>query len=758
MQQRLSIRLQGALQGVGFRPFVHRLAAEERLTGWVLNSPEGVLIDVEGDPAALESFHHRLQNELPPHAFIQSLERTLLDPAGYAEFLIRPSRQGEAAGAIVLPDIAPCPDCLRELLDPEDRRYRYPFINCTRCGPRFTIIRTLPYDRPNTSMADFPLCAECAAEYGNPADRRFHAQPVACPACGPHLTYVTTGGVPEADRDEALGRAVALVREGGILALKGVGGFHLIVRADDADAVGRLRTRKQREEKPFALMVAGVEQAAEICRMSHAERRALCAPEAPIVLFESDPSARTRIAANVAPENPLRGVLLPSSPLHVLFLRDLGLPVVATSGNLSEEPICTGNDEALTRLGPLADGFLMHNRPILRHADDSILRIVDGEPMVLRRARGIAPLPVTLPRPTERTVLAVGAHLKNTVALARGSNCFLSQHIGDLSTADAHDAFHAAASDMQGMFGTASAVACDMHPDYLSSVHAQSLGVPVVSVQHHAAHVAACMAENELDGPCLGVSWDGTGYGADGTIWGGEFFLHEEGVFRRVATILRFRLPGGEHAAREPRRSALGMLAAAGMADRPQSLPAGACTPGEREQFLRMVESGLNSPWTTSAGRLFDGAASLLGLRHRSAFEGQAAMRLEFAAAASRSQKCYAMSLSAGDGPVVINWTPAVLGMLEDRNAGAAVEDCAYAFHAGLAAAIADVAGRVGQERVLLTGGCFQNRLLTELTSAALRSRGFRVYRHQRVPPNDGGISLGQAYAAVLAAARTDHQ
>ncbi|MCX8103930.1 MAG: carbamoyltransferase HypF, partial [Candidatus Bipolaricaulota bacterium] len=556
---RLKIAIHGAVQGVGFRPFVYRLAIELKLTGWVLNSAQGVFIEAEGTKEQLEEFVRRLERDKPPRAFLQSLEASWLDPVGYTAFEIRHSDESGQKIAFILPDIATCPDCWREIFDPNNRRYRYPFTNCTNCGPRFSIIEALPYDRPNTTMKIFRMCPDCQAEYENPLDRRFHAQPNACPQCGPHLELWDAKGTVLAQHDDALCQAAEAIRVGQIIAVKGLGGFHLICDARNDDAVQELRRRKHREEKPFALMYPSLELVQAHCEVSPLEERALTSPEAPIVLMRRRESVQ--IASSVAPRNPYLGIMLPYTPLHHLLMAELGFPVVATSGNLSDEPICTDEHEALIRLKEIADLFLVHNRPIARHVDDSIVRIVGSQELVLRRARGFAPLPITLRNPERRTVLAVGAHLKNTVALAVGSTVFISQHIGDLETAEAFGAFQRVIQDFERLYDAQpSVIAHDLHPDYLSTQYAQGRKPRTVGVQHHYAHVLACMAENELDSSVLGVSWDGTGYGLDGTIWGGEFLRATRESFTRVAHLRTFRLPGGERAIQEPRRSALGVL------------------------------------------------------------------------------------------------------------------------------------------------------------------------------------------------------
>ena len=751
--RRMHMTVRGAVQGVGFRPFVFRLATDLGLTGWVLNSPQGVFLDVEGPLPALNAFLLRIGQEKPPHSFIQSLEHSLLDPAGYTEFAIRPSQDAGTKSALVLPDIAPCPDCLREIFDPSDRRYLYPFTNCTNCGPRYSILRSLPYDRPNTTMASFSMCPICRAEYEDPRNRRFHAQPNACPVCGPQLALWDTAGTTLAAGLDALRLAAARVREGNIVALKGVGGFQLIADARNEEAVSTLRLRKHREEKPFALMVPDLVAARQLCDVGELEARLLESSEAPIVLLRSRTPGDSAVASNIAPGNPFLGLMLPSSPLHHIFLRELAFPIVATSGNVSDEPICTDNHDALRRLGGMADLFLVHDRPIHRHVDDSVLRIVLGRELVMRRARGYAPLPVSTSAEAP-PLLAVGPHLKNTVAVCRNGDVFISQHIGDLETEQSLEAFHRETVSLQELFGIHPLqVVSDLHPDYLSTRAARESGLPLLSVQHHWAHVASCMAENGLEGDLLGVSWDGTGYGTDGTVWGGEFLLPHEGSFRRAAHLRTFPLPGSEAAVREPRRAASGVLWELWGPEfaLPETLLR-AFTPGEMNLLRQMLARRVNTPLTSSAGRLFDAVASLLDVRQRCTFEGQAAMELEYLADRGTDDRVYPFAARqvSHEETLLVDWGPMIEALLDDTASGVPRATIALRFHATLAAIVVHVAGEMGRERVLLTGGCFQNRILTERTVLGLEKAGFRPYWHQRVPPNDGGIALGQIHAAAL--------
>ena len=731
MRERWRLEARGAVQGVGFRPFVYRLARESGLDGFVANDPRGAAIEVEGPLAKLEGFVARLEAELPPPAAVHQLRRTRIAPGGERGFRILASTERGERTAQVLADLATCEACLAEVLDPADRRHAYPFANCTRCGPRFSIVRALPWDRPNTTMERFALCPACRAEYEDPRDRRFHAQPNACPACGPRLAlWAADGRVLGGDPLEGAARALC---DGAIVAVKGLGGFHLMADAADGAAVTRLRSRKPRREKPFALMVRDLAQARALCRVDAAATQALASPEAPILLLPRRPGAP--VHESVAPGNPYLGVMLPATPLHHLLLRRVGRPLVATSGNLSEEPICTDERDALARLAGIADLLLVHDRPIARHVDDSVAWIAAGETRLLRRARGFAPRPV----PVEAELpplLAVGGHLKSSVALGVGRQVFVSQHLGDLETPEALGAFERVIEDFLRLYEVAPvAVAHDLHPDYASTRWALASGLRCIPVQHHHAHLAACLAENGCAGPVLGVVWDGTGYGPDGTIWGGEFLVGSAAGFRRVAHLRPFRLPGGDAAVREPRRSALALLHEIGEEIEPEVL-------------RRMIEKGIHAPLTSSAGRLFDGVAALVGPWQRTSFEGQAAMGLEHLVDPAVGD-AYPLDVVGEE----LDWRPLVEALLDDRRRGAAPGAMAARFHNALVEGIVAVARAVGEPAVALSGGCFQNRVLLERAAARLAAEGFRVLLHRHVPPSDGGISLGQV---AVAAARLD--
>jgi hydrogenase maturation protein HypF len=755
--QRLRLAIQGAVQGVGFRPFLLRLATELSLVGWVCNTARGVLLEVEGDSLQLQDFLARLEQDKPVHADIQGVESAFLEPAGYTTFQIRPSDGEGAKRTLILPDYATCRECVREIFEPKNRRYQYPFTNCTHCGPRFSIIEALPYDRPNTTMRGFTMCPACRVEYENPLDRRFHAQPNACPRCGPQLELWDAGGKILAIHHQALLQAADLLRGGAIVAVKGLGGFHLLVDARLEDAVRALRSRKGREAKPFALMCPNLEAAKRLCEVSAQEEELLCSPESPIVCLRRLPASAAEVAPSVAPDNPYLGIMLPYTPLHHLLMDELGVPIVATSGNLSEEPICTDEHEAIHRLAGLAEVFLVHNRPIARHVDDSVVRVLLGRELVLRRARGYAPLPIRLAEPIP-SVLAVGAHLKNTIALSLGRDVFVSQHIGDLETAQAFAAFQEVGKSLRQMYDLRpSAVVCDRHPDYLSTQFAQKSGLPLVAVQHHYAHVLACMAENHLNGTVLGVSWDGTGYGLDHTIWGGEFIRVTQSGFHRVAHLRTFSLPGGEKAVRQPRRTALGLLYEIFGGDlftMRHLAPLQAFTPAEVAVLRTMLQKNINTPRTSSAGRLFDAIAALIGLHEIVQFEGQAAQHLEFALDGIETNERYNVdildsSASSLQAPLIVDWAPLVRGMLDDIRRRVERGRIAAKFHNTLVEAIITVARRVGEERVVLTGGCFQNKYLTERAVNRLQSEHFCAYWHRQIPPHDGGIAVGQIVAAA---------
>ena len=739
------------MQGVGFRPFVHRLATAEQLSGFVHNTGDGVLVEAEGPAPALERFLARLDADPPPHATITNRQTIPLPPQGDTGFTIAPSIATQTGPATVTPDLATCPDCLREVVDPTNRRYRYPFTTCVNCGPRYSVIAALPYDRARTSMHAFPLCAACHAEYTDPASRRFHAESIACPTCGPQLAFWTASGAITATHDAALRDAATALRDGAIIALKGLGGFQLLADATNDDAIRRLRARKHRPRKPFALMVASCDAAAALAHITDTERDLLAAPEAPIVLLRACTNA-TPIAASVAPATPRLGIMLPCTPLHHLLLRELPFPVVATSGNRGDEPIVTDETDALNQLAEIADAFLVHNRPILHRIDDSVVRVIGGREVVLRRARGYAPRPILHPPLTAPTI-ALGGQQKSAIAIGAAGRLILGPHIGDLTAATTCTAFADMLADLPALHAVAPAtIACDTHPDYHSTQVALDHGAPVTQVPHHLAHVLSGMIDNGIDAPVLGITWDGTGDGNDGTIWGGECLAVTATTFRRIAHLRPFRLPGGEAAVREPRRAALGLLHAMGEdLSRTDLPPVAAFTKRERSIIETMLTRGVNAPLTSSAGRLFDAVAALLGLCQVASFEAEAAMAVEYAA--DRAHPTAALPppiLRATAGPSLIDWQPTLASLIARRASGTAPEPLAAALHDALAAAIVDVARHAGLPRVLLTGGCFQNARLTECAIDRLREAGFVPYWHRHIPPNDGGLAAGQlAFAAT---------
>ena len=750
----------GIVQGVGFRPFVYRLARTHGLSGWVRNTPAGVEIEVQGAAEALASFSCALADEAPPLAVINSISSEDIPLADEHAFSILSSGTGAAAIQIA-PDSALCGDCLRELFDPVDRRYRYPFITCTNCGPRYSIITGIPYDRPKTTMAGFPLCPDCLAEYHDPGNRRFHAQPVACPACGPQVQLVDALGNVLIEKDAALLRAVELLQKGAILAVKGIGGYHLAVDACNQGAVQRLRERKKRDEKPFAIMAADLATARRLALLGEMEQRLLTGPESPVVIVRKAPGCP--VSTLVAPNNGWLGLMLPYAPIHHLLFAPqqpsepttLFQALVMTSANVSDEPICYEDRDALQRLAGIADYFLLHNRPINIREDDSVMRVFQGKPLFYRRARGYAPRAVRLPFDVP-PLLAVGAELKGAICLAHGEHAFLSQHIGDLQNSSTCDSFRHTIEHLSTILEIAPAtVARDLHPDYLSSVYAAESGLPVVTVQHHHAHMAACMAENGLAGEVIGIVFDGTGLGSDGTIWGGEFLSGGYGGVQRSGHLRPLPLPGGDAAVREPWRMALACLyqalgEQAFYLDHPVALR---LAEQEKSLFSAMLAKGINSPLTSSCGRLFDAVAALLNIRHIVSYDGQAAIELESLAETSEDVALYPFEIVRADGsPFQLDFTPLFTAILSDMAAGAPTATIARRFHTTMATASVEtccrISGETGLDRIVLSGGVFQNRLLSEMVYTGLTERGLQVFTHRLVPPNDGGVALGQAAIA----------
>ncbi|QID33163.1 carbamoyltransferase HypF [Pampinifervens florentissimum] len=745
MLERLCVSIKGAVQGVGFRPFVYRLAKELGLRGFVINDSRGVYIEVEGERRVLEEFLIKLNREKPTLARIHSVDFSFLQPAGYSDFEIKESSDTGQKEVFVLPDMSTCEDCLKELFDPSDRRYLYPFINCTNCGPRFTIIDSLPYDRPNTTMKFFKMCYECEREYHEPSNRRFHAQPNACPECGPWLSLYSSEGKLIAERDEALTLTLKLLRDGKIVAVKGVGGFHLMCDATREEVVSLLRDRKRRKEKPFAVMFRDLSQLKKYAEPSELELLLLTLPERPIVLTKY----KGGLAPSVAPGLKRLGAFLPYSPLHHILLRGLDFPLVATSGNFSEEPIVIDNEEALKGLSKLSDFILLHNRDIKRRCDDSVVKVIGGVPTPIRRSRGYAPMPVGLPFSLKRKVLAVGGMLKNTFALAFGGRVIISQHVGDVENLETLKAFEEMVFDLMRLYEfEPEVVVCDMHPRYETTRWAEGFSVekalPLVRVQHHFAHILSCMAENQLRDKVLGIAWDGTGYGEDGTLWGGEFLECDYSSYMRLFHFRPFRLIGGERAVKEPRRVALSILFEL-FHEEALDLDLHTLRCFEEKELKNLYiawKRGINSPYTSSVGRLFDAVASLLNIRHTLSYEGQASMMLEDLYDYS-VKDTYPFELKDG----IIDWKLMFLALIEEREPVRAVSR----FINTLAHICLRVAQEVSLERVCLSGGVMQNDPLVSKIKELLESAGFRVYTHQKVPPNDGGLSLGQAVFGGLA-------
>jgi len=768
---RRQIRVRGVVQGVGFRPFVYRLAQEEHLSGFIGNDTDGVLIEIEGPSASLDAFIGRLLSEAPPLSRVDSLDIDDAEPNGETAFRIVASEVLGRVSTGIPADAATCPDCRHELLAPHDRRYRYPFLNCTNCGPRFTITRRIPYDRPQTSMAEFRMCPACQAEYDDPANRRFHAQPNACWDCGPQLTLTNSAGeaIPSAD---VVSDVIARLAAGQILAIKGIGGFHLSVDATNDAAVMRLRQRKHRYGKPLAVMVRDLDAARSLCELSDAEATLLATSMRPIVLLCRRAQSDIPIAAVVAPGIPWLGLFLPYAPLHHLLFSDGQMKaLVMTSANLSEEPIAIDNDEARTRLGAIADAFVLHNREILQRCDDSVAAVVDGAPQIIRRARGYVPLGIALPIEAP-PLLAVGGHLKNVFALARGRFVYQSQHLGDLENITGLDFFRESLDHLMRTFEIEPEVVVhDLHPGYLSTQWAQEWaaerGLRLIAVQHHFAHVAGCMAEHGVDSDFIGLSLDGTGYGTDGRIWGGEVLIghlsgEQAGSFERSAHLDYVPMPGGEAAIREPWRMALGHMSAAGfdIASAEISELLGA-KPADASVLSRMIERGINTPLTSSCGRLFDAVAALVLKRMQVDYEAQAAIELEGVAIDEQYDVAhdarYALDLRSGDWanrvPTTISAAKLWGAVVDDLRAGRPSPQIAAQFHAAVAAsfvrAVVLARSATGIRQVALSGGCMHNRCLVRLLRTGLEAEGFQVLQHLQVSPGDGGLSYGQAAVAA---------
>ena len=735
--QAAEVKIKGIVQGVGFRPFIHRLVRERGLKGTIRNTSSGVTMELEGEEESIRRFLADLPTEAPPLAVIESITSREIPWKGFKAFTIIGSERQNERNTLISPDISICPDCLRELKDPADRRYRYPFINCTNCGPRFTIIEDVPYDRPKTSMKAFPMCPDCEREYHDIENRRYHAQPDCCPVCGPEVTYLDAAGctVP----GDALELARNALKAGKILAVKGLGGFHLACRCDEPAIAAELRRRKQRDEKPFAVMCRDAEAARKICEVSDAEEKILTGARRPIVLLQKRSKGYDHLS-----ENGYIGVMLPYTPLHVLLFGDDIDMLIMTSANLSDTPIQKDNEEAVEALRGIADGFLLHNRVIQTRCDDSLCWVLDGHEYFARRSRGYVPQPVTVPQ-LERHLLACGAEQKASFCAAKGEHAFLSQHIGDLKNLETLEHYEKQIRHFERLFDIhPELLVCDLHPDYLSTRYAQERAereqIPLRQVQHHHAHMAACMADNGLTGPCIGLIWDGTGLGTDGTSWGAECLVGDYTGFRRLGSILPIPLIGGDRAVKEPYRVAFALLKAAGWE-----------TDGIRDavRLEKQLKAGLNCPRSSGMGRLFDGAAAILGTKELCNYEGQAAILLEAAAGESGEHFPVCFVPDENDTELLrFDWRPMIRALAAERQAGAAVPVLAAKFMNTLiemaAEQAADAAEKTGIRQVVLSGGSFQNQYVMQRLPNRLHARGLEVYHHRRVSCNDEGLSLGQ--------------
>ncbi len=724
-----------------------RLARRYGQNGWIANSTDGVTIAIEGTPEDQSAFLHDLTNRLPPFADIRSQFISEVPLAGYTSFTIQNSLNDGQGSVFILPDMATCRDCLQDIFDNSSRFYRYPFTSCSYCGPRYSILHSQPFDRIRTAMAGFRLCEECESDYRSIDSRRFHAQTLACPKCGPQLSFLDASGRVSSVQFYALTEAVRQLREGRIIAMKGIGGFQLLADAGNDSAVERLRVRKHRPHKPFAVMVKDLSEVNDLCVMTEPERRALTSPAAPIVLLKRvNMSQFDKAGRLVAPDSNLLGLMLPYSPLHHLLLNDFGSPLVVTSGNRQDEPLCIDDRQALDRLGAIADGYLTHNRPILRPLDDSIVRSLNGKPALLRRARGYCTMPIALHGFPSADMTAVGGQLKSTVAVSKNGQAMLSQYLGDLDNDASRQLFQSTLTDLEQLYRVApERVLHDCHLGYASTRYAEDWPGTKIPVQHHYAHALSCMTEHGLEPPVFAVVWDGTGLGDDGTLWGGEFLQIDSQGYRRFAHFRSFPLPGGVQAIREPRRAALGVLHEV-LGDKAFDLPSLSFTDEELAMLKIALEKHLNCPRSTSGGRLFDAVASLLGLCRINSYEGQAASMLENCAGNAIAGESYEFQVVPGR-PAVIDWELTVTGLLNDI-ACLPPATIAVKFHNTLVHMICAIARMAGLRNVVLSGGCFQNALLVEKSVSALTAEGFTVYCHERIPPNDGGLALGQLAAA----------
>lgn len=749
------VSVNGIVQGVGFRPFVYQLAAAHNLKGEVSNTSSGVAIHIEGAEKAVDSFIDSLKNSPPALARITELTLSPADLKNYKTFLISKSNNTGDTSTLISPDVSVCDDCLKELFDPEDRRYRYPFINCTNCGPRYTIIDDIPYDRPNTSMKNFIMCEKCRQEYDDPFNRRFHAQPNGCENCGPGVELYDNQK-QKIDRSNPVKECIGLLKQGFIVAVKGLGGFHLAVDADNDDAVRTLRKRKMREEKPFAVMSSSMEQVRQFALIKDGQEAFLQSMERPIVLLDKKRDAQ--LSGHVAPGNRYYGVMLPSTPLHYLLLENSFRGLVMTSGNMSEEPIAIDNEDAFSRLKNIADYFLIHNRDILIRCDDSIISLASGAPNIIRRSRGYVPVPVFLKNKIP-SVLGCGAELKSSICITKNDKAFLSQHIGDLENRLSYDFFRHTIEHMKRILNIEpELIACDLHPDYLSTGYAlEQQDIPVIKVQHHHAHIAGCMAENKIDGQVIGLSFDGTGYGTDGTIWGGEILITGFKSFRRTATILPTAMPGSAAAIKEPWRMGISYLFKKYGNDLLNlDIPLLKSIPEKNVKIItEMISKNINSPLTTSLGRLFDGVSAICGIRTHVHNEGQAAMDLEMAAAPD-AEGFYEYDRFIDNDIYLVNPDRIIGGIVEDLQKKISTGIISAKFHETLIRLYTELCNKIsadaGLDRVVLSGGVFQNSVFTRGLAASLEKNGLKVFTHRLVPANDGGISLGQAMVAACSA------
>lgn len=733
------INIQGTVQGVGFRPFVYRLAHELNIKGWIVNSSAGVEIEAEGDDIDVENFLIRLKNDKPINSTINDFKYVNSDTKNFVKFEIKESNNTAIKTALILPDLATCPDCLNEIFNPGERRYLYPFTNCTNCGPRFSIIESIPYDRANTTMKEFEMCNDCRKEYENPLDRRFHAEPIACPKCGPQIKLYNSDK-ELFEGNDVIKKSAELILNGKIIALKGLGGYQLIVDARNNEAVKKLRERKHREEKPFAMMFPNMEIIKEYCEVFEEEENLLLSSQSPIVLLKKKDNSF--IANDISDGNNYYGIMLPYTPLHHILTKELNIPIIATSGNISDEPICITNEEAFEKLNGLAEYFLVHNRKIVRQVDDSVVSVIKNKPFMIRRARGYAPYPVILHKEISPAI-AVGGQLKNTVAISNGKNVFISQHIGDLDSKEAFNAFKKIISDFKDLYNVnPEYIISDLHPDYISTKFAQSTGLKLIQVQHHYAHILSCITENNIEGEVLGISWDGTGYGTDGYIWGGEFLKVNGDKFERFAHFDYFPLPGGEKAIKEVWRIGASLLY---KATNDRELVKTHYKDFDADLILNLIDKKINSPLCSSVGRLFDGIASLINIKQNTSFEGQAAMQLENIINEKYFNESYKFEIiKAKENNYIVDWRNVVTNIFDDLTTNISKHIISAKFHNALVEVIIEISKISGINQIALSGGCFQNKYLIERIIGRLREEDFKVFWQSDIPTNDAGVNLGQ--------------